>query len=152
MKQIDELLYDAICADADLIQYIGGEQQVQSTCFEVSPDEQDNTPIPYLIVTFDGFQLSQGTKDAVWESDEDSVSASVEIAAESPREVHKLTRMVRRAIENHMCQLYTEGKRIPQLNSLRSDGIAWDWLKPCYYTHLTYQVTTNNDDDDEQTS
>lgn len=151
MKQIDELLYDAICADADLIQYIGGEQQVQSTCFEVSPDEKDNTPTPYLIVTFDGFQPSQGTKDAVWESDEDSVSASVEIAAESPDEVHKLTRMVRRAIEKHMCQLYIEDKRIPQLNSLRSDGIAWDWLKPCYYTHLTYQVTTNNDDD-EQTS
>ena len=152
MKQIDELLYDAICADADLIQYIGGEQQVQSTCFEVSPDEQDNTPIPYLIVIFDGFQNNAGTKDAVWESDEDSVSASVEIAAESPREVHKLTRMVRKAIENHMCQLYTEGERIPQLNSLRSYGIAWDCLKPCYYTHLTYQVTTNNNDDDEQTS
>lgn len=150
MKQIDELLYDAICADADLIQYIGGEQQVQSTCFEVSPDEQDNTPIPYLIVTFDGFQLSQGTKDAVWESDEDSVFASVEIAAESPREVHKLTRMVRRAIENHMCQLYTNGKRIPQLNSLRSDGIAWDWLKPCYYQHLIYQCTIKAENDDEQ--
>ena len=152
MKQIDELLYDGICADADLIKYIGGAQQVRSTCFEVSPVDKDNTPIPYLIVTFDGFQLSQGTKDVVWESDEDSVSASVEIAAGSPDEVHKLTRMVRRAIENHMCQLYTEGKCIPQLDSLRSDGIAWDWLKPCYYTHLTYQVTVNNNDDDEQTS
>ena len=98
MKQIDELIYDAIRADEGLMTASGG--RVVSTCFEVSPDEQDNTPIPYLIVTYDGFQLSQGTKDAVWESDEDSVSASVEIAAESPREVHKLTRMVRRAIDN----------------------------------------------------
>ena len=152
MKQIDELLYDAICADADLIQYIGGEQQVQSTCFEVSPDEQDNTPIPYLIITYDGFQMKQGTKDCVWETGEDAETATIEIAAESRDEVIKLVRMVRLAIENHMCALYAQGEATPQLDSLHGDGIAWDWMKPCHYTHLTYQVTTNNNDDDEQTS
>ena len=150
MKQIDELLYDGICADDDLIEYIGGAQQVQSTCFEVSPEDQDNTPLPYLIVTFDGFQLGQGSKDFLWEGPEDVVSATVEIAAESRDEVVKLMGMVRRAVENHMVQLYESGQQIPQLDSLQGSGIAWDWLKPCYYTHLTYQVTTSNTDNDDE--
>ena len=60
MKQLDELIYDAICADDDLMDAIGG--RVESTCFEVSPEEQDNTPVPYLIVTDDGFQNNLGTK------------------------------------------------------------------------------------------
>ena len=33
---------------------IGG--RVVSTCFEVSPDEADNTELPNIIVTDDGFQ------------------------------------------------------------------------------------------------
>ena len=37
MFKLDELLYNAICADADLMTVIGG--RVESTCFEVSPDE-----------------------------------------------------------------------------------------------------------------
>ena len=63
MKQVDEIIYDAICADAALMEAIGN--RVVSTCFEVSPTEQDNTPIPYVIVTADGFQNQVGSKDTV---------------------------------------------------------------------------------------
>ena len=38
MKQVDELIYDAIRADSDLMTAIKGN--VVSTCFEVSPDEK----------------------------------------------------------------------------------------------------------------
>ena len=46
--------------------------------------QSDNTPIPYIIVTDDGFQNQQTTKYFVWESADDSVQASVIIAAKSP--------------------------------------------------------------------
>ena len=51
MKQVDEIIYDAICADAALMEYIGN--RVVSTCFEVGPDDMDNTPLPCIIVTDD---------------------------------------------------------------------------------------------------
>lgn len=137
MKQLDEILYDALRANSDLMQAVG--ERIVSTCFEVGPDEPDNTPLPCIIVTDDGLQNQQSTKDSLWESSEDQVQASVEIAANSPREVKSLLKQCRRAIETHVAHLADQGEEIPYLVSLTCDGIAWDWMKPCYYTHLNYQ-------------
>lgn len=148
MKQVDEIIYDAICADAALMEAIGN--RVVSTCFEVSPDEKDNTSTPYIIVTDDGFQNQVGSKDTVWESGEDRVQAGVEVAAESPQDVKRLIKMVRKAVEQYVCQMYTDGDTTPELESLSSDGLAWDWVKPCYFQRLTYSCTTQSDIDNEQ--
>lgn len=148
MKTVDKLIYDAICADAALMEAIGN--RVVSTCFEVSPDETDKTPVPYIIVTDDGFQNQVGSKDTVWESGEDRVQAGVEVAAESPAEVKRLIKMVRKAVEQYVCQMYTDGDTTPELESLSSDGLAWDWMKPCYFQRLTYSCTTQSDIDNEQ--
>ena len=148
MKPVDEIIYDAICADTALMEAIGS--RVVSTCFEVPPAEADNTPLPNIIVTDDGFQNQNGTKDCVWESGEDRVQATVDVAADSPKEVKRLIRMVRRAVENHIILMSATDGCIPELDSLSSNGIAWDWMKPCYYQHLTYQCTTLSDIDNEQ--
>jgi len=150
MKQVDEIIYDAIRADADLMTTIGG--RVVSTCFEVSPDEADNTPVPYIIVTDDGFQAQESTKDDLWDSEEDRVQASVEVAAESPNEVKQIIRMVRRAVNTYIAQMREDDEVIPTLQPgyPSSDILAWDWLKPCYYKRLTYQCTTQSDTDYEQ--
>ena len=148
MKSVDEIIYDAICADTALMEAIGS--RVVSTCFEVPPAEADNTPLPNIIVTDDGFQNQVGSKDCVWESGEDRVQATVDVAADSPKEVKRLIRMVRRAIENQIILMSANNERIPELESLSSGGVAWDWMKPCYYQHLTYQCTTLSDIDNEQ--
>ena len=148
MKSVDEIIYDAICADTALMEAIGS--RVVSTCFEVPPAEADNTPLPNIIVTDDGFQNQNGTKDCVWESGEDRVQTTVDVAADSPKEVKRLIRMVRRAVENHIILMSATDGCIPELDSLSSNGIAWDWMKPCYYQHLTYQCTTLSDIDNEQ--
>ena len=143
MKQVDEIIYDAICADSALMEAIGN--RVVSTCFEVSPDEKDNTQVPYIIVTDDGFQNSHSTKDTVWESDEDTVQAGVEIAAESTKEVKQLVRMVRKAVERYVVALYSQSDGVPELESLSSEGVLWDWMKPCYYQRLIYRCITKSD-------
>ena len=148
MKQVDEIIYDAIRADAALMEAIGS--RVVSTCFEVSPTEADNTPLPNIIVTDDGFQNQQTTKDCLWEAGEDRVQVGVDVAAESPREVQRLIRMVRRAVERYVADMYTQGESIPELEQLSSNGLAWDWTKPCYYQQLTYQCITNADTDNGQ--
>ena len=148
MKSLDEIIYDAICADAALMEAIGN--RVVSTCFEVSPEDHDNTPLPNIIVTDDGFQNQTGTKDCVWESGEDRVQVTVDVAADSPKEVKRLIRKARRAIENQIILMSEANERIPELESLSSGGVVWDWTKPCYYQHLTYQCTTLSDIDNEQ--
>ena len=61
MKDIDEILYDALRADESLMEAVGG--RIVSTCFEVGPDGKDNTPLPCIIVTDDNFQNMPETKD-----------------------------------------------------------------------------------------
>lgn len=146
MTDLDVILYQALTADADLMEAVGG--RIQSTCFEVGPDEPDNTPLPYIIVTDDGFHNQQTTKDYLWESIEDRVQATIEIGADSKNEVQTLLKACRCAVENQISHLADQGYAIPQLEGLRSDGIAWDWMKPCYYTHLIYECTINTEDNE----
>jgi hypothetical protein len=157
MKQVDKIIYEAIKADESLMAKLayttpqgGTAYALRSTCFEVPPDELDNTPVPYVVIHDDGFQNQQTTKDCVWEALVDQVQATVEIAADSPEEVKQLIKDVRKAVENYIVTLYSSGEDIPELLSITSDGIDWDWMKPCYFSHLVYQCLTNTDTDDEQ--
>lgn len=152
MKSLAEIFYDAIMADSELTEAVGG--RVVSTCFEVPPDELDNTPVPNIIITDDGFQNCHSAKDVVWESDEDVVQATVDIAASSPGEVTTLVGKVRKAIEAYIVRMYQSGQAIPQLQEdyPKSQGIEWDWMKPCYYQKVMYQCIANKIDDDEQES
>ena len=142
MKELDEILYDALKADAELMEAVGN--RIVSTCFEVSPEEKDNTPMPCIIVTDDGWQNAPGTKDNVWESDEDTVTASVEVDATSPREVKRIVKMVRHAIAEYIAGMAAEGEEIPYLDNVQSTGIGWDWIKPCYHETVTYTCKIEN--------
>lgn len=93
--ELDEIIYAALTANSELSSLAGG---IHSTCIEVPPTDADNTPLPYIIITDDPFQNNTGTKDNVWEGDVDSVQAGVEIAADSPKEVKRLRRLVRKAV------------------------------------------------------
>ena len=146
MKQVDELMYEAIKADESLMAIIGG--RVTSTCFEIPPDMEDNTDVPNIIITDDGFQNQIDTKDYVWEGAEDQVQVTVDIAANSPSDVKTIVRKVRKAIETYMVAL-TDSER-PELIALTSGELAWDWMKPCYYKPLIYQCRIKADIEDEQ--
>ena len=144
MKNVDELIYEAIVADETLMGTIGG--RVTSTCFEIPPDKLDNTDVPNIIITDDGFTNNVTTKDYVWEGGEDEVRVTVDIAGNSPEEVKQIMRRVRKAVETYMVSLAEK----PELVSLTSGELAWDWMKPCYYKPLIYQCITQADIDDEQ--
>lgn len=141
--ELDEIFFNALMADAGLALAVGS--RIESTCFEVSPEEQDNTPLPCIIVTDDGLTNQSETKDAEWESNIDRVQASVEVDAKDPKDVKALIGMVRKAIANHIASLAADGEDIPYLVSVQTNGVAWDWLKPCYHSTITYQCDVEND-------
>lgn len=143
MLRLDKIFFDAITSDAALMQTVGG--RVKSTCFEVSPDEQDNTPLPYIIVTDEGKQPAQTTKDEEWMPSLWNVGAGIEVGADSPNEVDAISEKVMQAIANHIQMRSTQGKDIPYLNEgfPKADGMAWDWMKPCYFDVAHYQCEMN---------
>ena len=140
--ELDELFFNALMEDADLVLAVGG--RIESTCFEVSPDEQDNTPLPCIIVTDDGLSNQPTDKDIEWEAGEDRVQASVEVDAKDPKQVKQLIRMVRKAIANYMEALDPAKDEIPCLQSLQTTGVQWDWTKPCYHSVIIYQCDVDN--------
>ena len=142
--ELDEIIYAALMADPVLSILQGG---IHSTCIEVPPTDADNTPLPYIIITDDPFQNNTGTKDNVWEGDVDSVQAGVEIAADSPKEVKRLRRLVRKAVADYIEQAELENK--PYLQNLTNEGIAWDYTKPCYFDTLHYQADMDVNLNDE---
>lgn len=139
---LDELFFNAIMADADLVLAVGG--RVESTCFEVSHDETDNTLLPNIIITDDGMTNQPDSKDVEWESREDRVQASVDVAAEDPKQVKQLIGMVRHAIANYIQALDDQEEDIPYLQSVQTAGVAWDWMKPCYHDVITYTCDVPN--------
>ena len=151
MLRLDKIFFDAITADADLMQAVGG--RVKSTCFEVPPTEQDNTPLPYIVIRDFGKHPSQTTKDDGWMPYRWSVSAGIEVGAVSPNDVDSISIKAMQAIANHIQALASQGKDIPYLAEgfPQTQGVEWDWTKPCYFDVVHYQCDVENtNDDDEQ--
>ena len=141
--ELDELFFNALMEDADVVLAVGG--RIESTCFEVSPDDTDNTQLPNIIITDDGLTNQPDTKDAEWESQIDRVQASVDVAAEDPKQVKQLITMVRKAIANYVKAEYEKGEEIPNLRSVQTTELAWDWMKPCYHKAVIYQCDVVNE-------
>ena len=140
---LDEILFNALVNSNDVSTAVDG--RIKDVCFEVGPDEQDNTPLPYIIVTDGGVQNAPQTKDTEWESHEDTATAGIEVSAKSPGEVRRLIKMARRAVAEYIGTLdYTER---PDLQSVRTEGVAWDWMKPCYWDTLVYQCIVEQDNE-----
>ena len=151
MLRLDKIFFEAIAADADLMQAVGG--RVKSTSFEVSPTEQDDTPLPYIVIRDFGKHPSQTTKDDGWMPYRWSASAGIEVAAVSPNDVDSISIKVMQAIANHIQALASQGKDIPYLDEgfPQTQGVDWDWTKPCYFDVVHYQCDVENtNDDDEQ--
>ena len=140
--ELDELFFNALMADAEVVLAVGG--RIESTCFEVAPDEKDNTKLPNIIIMDDGLTNQPTTKDMEWEADEDRVQASVDVAAKNPKQVKQLIRMVRKAIANYIKGMDDKGEEIPYLQSLQTTGVEWDWMKPCYHSVMIYQCDVDN--------
>ncbi len=150
MLRLDKIIFDAITADAELMQAVGG--RVKSTCFEVSPDEQDNTRLPYIIVIDEGKQPAQTTKDDEWMPSQWRVGAGVEVGAKSPNEVDALVMKAMKAIAAYISSLADQGEEIPWLNEgfPQTQGVAWDWTKPCYFDVAHYQCDIDYTEDEQE--
>lgn len=141
MMELDEIIFNALTADQVLATETGG--RIKGTCIEVPPTGDDNTPIPFIVIYESPSQNDTGTKDNVWESNVDIVNVGVEVSAISPREVQRLRKRIRSAVESYMESMESP----PYLRSISWDGVQWDWTRPCYFDTIRYQCEMFNTED-----
>lgn len=141
----DKVFYNALRSNAELMATVGG--RIESTTIPV-PDEQfDNTPVPYIIITFDGLQNEGFTKDNSFEGNVDKVKVSVLVTAKTRDQLGELMQTIRQTIveyfEDEEGHAWDDYEYIPDSYVFSASDIQYDSMKPCYHQALTYDCDTN---------
>ena len=142
----DSIFIAAIQSNPALVERIGG--RLYGTAIPLPDEDADNVPVPYAIVTFNGLNNQNETKDDVYESNYDTVNIGVEVTGETINDLHELTQAVRDTILSY----FRENETAVTDYTFTADAIQYDSLKPCYWQTLRYQCEVDNnikDNDDE---
>ena len=109
--------------------------RLYGTAIPLPEEEADNVPVPYLIVTFDGLNNDQTTKDDAYESDSDHVQIGIEATAPTLEALHTLTQKVREVVHSYFVEHETQVSGY----QFRAEPIIYDEWKPGYGQVLRYQ-------------
>lgn len=139
--QTDSIFIQAIAADDELMKAIGRE--LHGTAIAVPDSGLANTPVPFIIVSFDGMRNVKENKEDGAEGDEDRVSVSVEVAARSSEELHSLTTSVRHAVRKFF-EENPDNEEVPRDYNIEAGNINYDAVRPCYWQVLNYDCLTMN--------
>ena len=141
----DSIFIAALKTDAQLTEMISG--RLYGTSIGVPDEDLDNAPVPYVIVTFDGMNNQEDTKDEPYEGEADSVRIGVEVVAKTLNDLHVLTQKVREVV----LQYFRTAETNVMDYVLSAGQIQYDSWKPCYWQVLSYQCDVYNHlNDDEE--
>ena len=144
--QTDIVFVTAIKSDNALIQQLAA-RDVYNTAIALPDKDMDNAPVPYVIVAQGEVVNDQTTKDD-YESDNDSVTINIEIAAKTRPELAALANRIRKAVRRYF-QNASEGDDdfdlVPIDYQFSAKPVTYDPLKPCYWMELNYQCDVRND-------
>ena len=120
------------------------QPRLYGTAIPLPEEDADNVPVPYVIVTFDGLNNDQTTKDDAYESDSDHVQIGITVMAGTLSELHDLTQQVREVIHGY----FTANETAVSGYHFTAEPIVYDEWKPGYGQVLRYQcdVDLNTED------
>ena len=172
----DKIFFEALKADTTFMQAIGN--RLYGTAIPMPDENADKVPVPYAIVTFDGLNNTETTKDDPYESEYDQVQIGIEIAARNREELGALAKQIRSRLHNEFewCHRYAELHdsqdesletsddfrlmvmrefeqviaEVPAYYTFSADAVQYDPWKPCYWQVLRYQCEVLRPQDDEQ--
>ena len=145
----DIIFVKALRSNAELIgQLPAGD--VYNTAIALPDEEAENAPLPYIIVSFDGLNNQDTTKDDAFESESDSVQIGITICAGEREELGEMSVAVRTTIREYFREHYGDTTDedfalIPDDITLNAQGVQYDSMKPCFWQVLNYQCDTETD-------
>ena len=174
--QTDIIFFEALKGDTALMTAIGN--RLYNTTIPVPDERLDSVPVPYIIVTFDGLNNTDTTKDDPYDGSTDNVQIGIEVAATNREELASLTKKIRRIIHedfmfvrrySELCdsgELHIEDcnsfqlmvmrdydeiiSEFPQDYTFSAEAVQCDFLKPCFWQILHLQCSIENSYDYEQ--
>lgn len=123
---------------------------VHNTAIALPDEDLDNAELPFIIVSFDGLQVINDTKDDSFEGEEDRVQIGVLVAAKTRRELSAMLVVIRQTIRQYFRENYgdtsdTDHALIPNSISLTAQSANYDPMKTCFWQTLSYQCDTDID-------
>ena len=141
----DMIFVKALRADQEIMKLLPAGD-VYNTTIALPDEDLDNAPLPYVIISFDGLTNDQESKDDPYESESDTVSISIEIAAKTRPELGALAQMIRKQVHDFFANADIEDddyELIPTDYQFTAQQVNYDQLNPCYWQVLTYSCDTN---------
>lgn len=152
--QTDTIFVKALRSDETLIAKLPAGD-VYNTAIALPEEEALNAPLPYIIVSYDGLNNQDWTKDDSYDGNTDRVTIGIEIAAQTRPDLAELAIQVRDTIRDYFNDYEPtdddseeeaeDAKLIPNDTQLTASPVQYDDIKPCYWQRLTYQCDTNPD-------
>lgn len=145
----DIIFVKALRSNAELIgQLPAGD--VYNTAIALPDEEAENAPLPYIIVSFDGLNNQDTTKDDAFESESDRVQIGITICTGEREELGEMAVAVRTTIREYFREHYGDTTDedfalIPDDIMLNAQGVQYDSMKPCFWQVLNYQCDTETD-------
>jgi hypothetical protein len=147
--QTDIIFAKALRSNADLMAQLPAGD-VYNTAIALPDEDADNAEVPYIIVSYDGLNNQDSTKDSSFDGLTDMVTVGIEIAAKTRPQLAELAIMVRDTIRDYFRQHVAsqddeDYALIPNSYQLQAQQVQYDSLKPCYWQQLAYQCDTDPD-------
>lgn len=141
--QTDVIFVKALQSNAELLGMLPAGD-VYNTSIPIPDEELINAPVPYVIVTYDGMQNDDSTKDG-YEGDTDRVQIGIEVTAQTRPQLCELVEMIRQTIKNYFetaDELDEDIDLVPLDYQLTAQGVMYDPDKPAYGQVLLYACDT----------
>ena len=145
----DIIFVKAIRSNTDIISQLPAGD-VYNTAIALPDEEAENAPLPYIIVSFDGLNNQDDTKDDAFESESDSVQIGITICTGEREELGEMAVAVHTTIREYFREHYGDTTDedfalIPNDITLSAQGVQYDNMKPCFWQVLNYQCDTDVD-------
>lgn len=147
--QTDIIFVHAIKSNPDITNGLPAKD-IYNTSLAMPDEDMDNADLPYIIVSYDGMQNDDSTKDNDYDGIYDRVPISVEIAARTREELANIIIIVRQTIEKFFIQHIDDDSDelyslIPLSTVVSASRVNYDSDIPCYWQSLNYICETKKD-------
>lgn len=151
--QTDVIFVKALRSNQELISKLAAHD-VYNTAIALPDEQADNAPIPYVIVSFDGLNTDDSTKDTVYDALTDDVQIGIVVVARTRPKLAELTVAIRNTIRNYFCTVIVDQQHedfalLPNSYTFSASDVKYDGNKPCYWQVLTFKCVTEPDKEDE---
>lgn len=144
----DMLFINALMASDEVTAMVG--DRIFDTAIPGKDEDVDNEPVPYIIVSHNGLNNEDWTKDNDGEGETDVVQIGMTVAANDREELADLCILIRQAVNDYLDNYEPqEGEEdftddLPENREFSMQKVQYDPWKPCFFVDLNWTCDINN--------